>query len=114
MSEAFDGKTLLKITNKINNFKSLIRKTSDNNDEQTIDDLLNIINKNTELTDFIESEPLNKSYIGYKTIILKKIQDSECLKLQILQKLLTSKLWVKTSSTIFFNNLYLKIIQSYI
>lgn len=82
MSEAFDGKTLLKITNKINNFKSLIRKTSDNNDEQTIDDLLNIINKNTELTDFIESEPLNKSYIGYKTIILKKIQDSECLKLQ--------------------------------
>lgn len=82
MIDVFDGKSLMNISEKIDLFKSLLRKSADNGDDQSIEDLLTIINRNSELMNFIESEPVSKSEIAYKTIILKKLQDSECLKLQ--------------------------------
>lgn len=82
MDRFFDGETLLKIDKKIKHFKSLIRESSNIHDEHSAKDLLNVLQNNTELTGFIESSHQKATHVAYKTVILKKISDAECLNLQ--------------------------------
>lgn len=82
MDDYFDGKTLLQISKRIESFKSLIRESSNTHDEHNTGDLLNVFQNNSELTSFIESCHQKSTHVAYKTIILKKVSDAECLNLQ--------------------------------
>ncbi|CAI8505204.1 unnamed protein product [Hanseniaspora opuntiae] len=82
MDDFLDGETLLKIDKKIKHFKSLIRESSNTHDEQSTEDLLTVLQNNTELSSFITSSHQNATHVAYKTLILKKINDAECLNLQ--------------------------------